>query len=64
LGLTINWLRWWDEAGNMLLWSAEQAEQERQRAEAAIAQTQAEQQRNESLVAKLRELGIDPNTLH
>lgn len=84
LELTINWLRWWDEAGNMLLWSAEQAEQERQRAEqehqradqerqraeqerqraeAAIAQTQAEQQRNESLAAKLRELGIDPDTL-
>jgi Uma2 family endonuclease len=70
LELTINWLRWWDEAGNMLLWSAEQAEQERQRAEqehqraeAAIAQAQAEQQRNESLVAKLRELGIDPDTL-
>ena len=77
LELTINWLRWWDEAGNMLLWSAEQAEQERQRAEqerqraeqehqraeAAIAQTQAEQQRNESLIAKLRELGIDPDTL-
>ncbi|MBE9077709.1 Uma2 family endonuclease [Romeria aff. gracilis LEGE 07310] len=30
-----NWLRWWDEAGNLLLWSAEKAEQERQRAEAA-----------------------------
>ncbi|HAA26762.1 MAG TPA: hypothetical protein DCE56_02600 [Cyanobacteria bacterium UBA8553] len=70
LGLTINWLRWWDEAGNLLLWSAQQveqerqrAEEERQRAEAAIAQTQAEQQRNESLAAKLRELGIDPDTL-
>ncbi len=63
LELTINWLRWWDEAGNMLLWSAEQAEQERQRAEAAIAQAQVEQQRNESLAAKLRELGIDPDTL-
>lgn len=70
LGLTLNWLRWWDEAGNMLLWSAQQAEQERQRAEqerqraeTAIAQAQAEQQRTESLIAKLRELGIDPDTL-
>jgi hypothetical protein len=63
LGSTINWLRWWDEAGNMLLWSAERAEQERQRAEAAIAQTQAERQRNELLVAKLRSLGIDPEAL-
>ncbi|GAP93898.1 hypothetical protein NIES2104_04070 [Leptolyngbya sp. NIES-2104] len=33
----------------MLLWSSEQAEQERQRAEI--------------LAAKLRELGIDPDTL-
>jgi Uma2 family endonuclease len=77
LGLTINWLRWWDETGNMLLWSAEQAEQERQRAEqerqraeqerqraeTAIARAEGERQRNESLVAKLRELGINPDTL-
>jgi hypothetical protein len=63
LGLSINWLRWWDEAGNILLWSAEQAEQERQRAEAVIAQAEAERQRNESLTAKLRELGIDPDTV-
>ncbi len=59
--ITINWLRWWDEAGTMLLWRAEQAEQERQRAETAIAQAQAEQQRNELLLAKLRQLGIDPD---
>ncbi len=45
----------------MLLWRAEQAEQERQRAETAIAQAQAEQQRNELLLAKLRQLGIDPD---
>jgi Uma2 family endonuclease len=64
LGLTIHWLRWWDSSGNLLLWSAEQVEQKRQRAETAIAQTQAERQRNELLVAKLRELGIDPDTLH
>jgi Uma2 family endonuclease len=77
LGSTIHWLRWWDEAGNLLLWSAEQAEQERQRAEqerqraeqeqlraeAALAQAQAERQRNELLVAKLLELGVDPDTL-
>ncbi|HBL57352.1 MAG TPA: hypothetical protein DDZ80_01920 [Cyanobacteria bacterium UBA8803] len=70
LGSTIHWLRWWDEAGNMLLWSAEQAEQERQRAEQerlraedALAQAQAERQRNELLVAKLLELGVDPDTL-
>ncbi|OKH55447.1 hypothetical protein NIES2101_03395 [Calothrix sp. HK-06] len=69
-----NWLRWWDEAGNLLLWSSEQAELERQRAEAerqraeaerqraddATGQLEAERQRAELLAAKLRELGIDP----
>ncbi|MGB7488079.1 MAG: Uma2 family endonuclease [Phormidesmis sp.] len=45
LGKTTYWLRWWDEAGNLLLWSSEQAEAERQRAD--------------RLAAKLRELGVD-----
>jgi Uma2 family endonuclease len=54
LGNTMNWLRWWDGSGNLLLWSAEQAEQERQRAE-------QERQRAEALAAKLRELGVDPD---
>jgi Uma2 family endonuclease len=35
LGTSTEWLRWWDDAGTLLLWSAEKAEQERQRAEAA-----------------------------
>ncbi|KZL49588.1 hypothetical protein A2T98_11945 [Nodularia spumigena CENA596] len=46
---TINWLRWWDKEGNLLLWSSEQAQQERQRAE--------------MLAAKLRELGVDPEAI-
>lgn len=37
--------------------------QERQRAEAAIAQLAVEQQRNEAFAAKLRDLGIDPDQL-
>ncbi|MGB3787543.1 MAG: Uma2 family endonuclease [Phormidesmis sp.] len=49
LGKTTHWLRWWDKAGNLLLWSSEQVGVERQKAEA--------------LAAKLRELGIDPDTL-
>ena len=61
LGLNIHWLRWWDEAGNLLLWSSEQVEEERQRADNAIAQFEAERQRKEVLAAKLRELGIDPD---
>jgi len=35
------WLRWWDEQGNLLLWGAELAEQERQRAERLAAQLRA-----------------------
>jgi len=53
---TINWLRWWDREGNLLLWSNEQAEQERQRAE-------QERQRADILAAKLRELGVDPDAI-
>jgi Uma2 family endonuclease len=42
LGITTYWLRWWDNSGRLLLWSAEQTE---------------------LLATKLRELGIDPDTL-
>lgn len=66
----MNWLRWWDSAGNLLLWSAEQAEQERQRAEEERQRAEEErqrayqeQQRAELFAAKLRELGVDPNQL-
>jgi hypothetical protein len=49
LNLISNWLRRYDRSGKLLLWSAEQVEQERERAEI--------------LAAKLRELGVDPDTL-
>jgi Uma2 family endonuclease len=74
---TMNWLRWWDGEGNLLLWSAEQAEQERQRAEQEHQRAEQERQRAEQehqraeqerqraevLAAKLRELGVDPDQL-
>jgi hypothetical protein len=74
LGQTMNWLRWWDKSGNLLLWSSEQAEQERQRAEQERQRAEQERQRAEEerqradrehqraerLAAKLRELGIEP----
>ena len=63
------WLRWWDAAGNLLLWGQEQAEAERQRAEAerqrAEAECQraeAERQRAERLAERLRSLGVDPHS--
>lgn len=52
-GLTTKWLRWWDEQGNLLLWSSELVEQEKQRAE-------QEKQRAEKLAAQLRAAGIEP----
>ncbi|MFB2894113.1 Uma2 family endonuclease [Aerosakkonemataceae cyanobacterium BLCC-F50] len=49
-GRTGYWLRWWNAQGELLLWSQEQAQQERQRA-------QQERQRAERLAQRLRELG-------
>ncbi|MDY7004286.1 MAG: Uma2 family endonuclease [Cyanobacteriota bacterium] len=70
LGQNISWLRWWDKSENLLLWSSEQAEQEKQRAEqekqrAEQEKQRAEQekQRAEKLAAKLRDLGVDPDSL-
>ncbi len=52
-GRTGYWLRWWNAQKELLLWSEERAEQERQRAE-------QEHQRAERLAEQLRQLGVDP----
>ncbi|MEQ8535855.1 MAG: Uma2 family endonuclease [Coleofasciculus sp. D1-CHI-01] len=52
-GIERLWLRWYDAQGN---WILTETEQERQRAETAETQLQ-------SLLERLRESGIDPNTL-
>jgi hypothetical protein len=71
-----HWLRFWDEAGNLLPWSAEQAEQERQRAEQERQRAEQERQRAEqerqraeqaeqnleNLKQKLKAQGLDPDT--
>lgn len=73
--VTAYWLRWWDRAGELLLWGSERlgverqrAEQERQRAEqerqrAELAQAELEQARvlSQRLTQKLRELGVEPD---
>jgi hypothetical protein len=59
----MNWLRWWDEAGNLLLWSSEQAQQERLLAQQERQRAEQERQRADVLAAKLRELGVDPDRL-
>ncbi len=56
-------LRWWDSASNLFLWSAEQAEQARQRAKQEQQRAEQERQRADVLAAKLRKLGIDPEQL-
>jgi hypothetical protein len=71
LGSTIHWLRWWDEAGNLLLWSFEKAEVERQRAEQGRPRAGQEAQRAEAgkqradaaeaELARLRSLLNPPN---
>lgn len=53
------WLRWWDEAGNLLLWAVEQIEQERQRAEQEHQRAEQERQRAERLAERLRQLGVE-----
>ena len=43
------WLRWWDEAGNLLLWGVEELAAERQRAD--------------RLAEYLRDRGINPDEI-
>lgn len=50
------WLRWWDEAGQMLLWGTERLQQEQQLRE-------QERQVRERMAAKLRELGVNPEEI-
>jgi Uma2 family endonuclease len=44
---TLPWLRWWDQAGNLLLAGDERAEQEKQRAEQEKQRAEQEKQRAE-----------------
>jgi Uma2 family endonuclease len=54
--LDLPWLRWWDSQGLLLLSGDERADQERQRAD-------QERQRAEQFATKLRELGVDPESI-
>jgi Uma2 family endonuclease len=47
LGQSLNWLRWWDKEGNLVLWSAERVEYERQQAEWERERAEQERQRAE-----------------
>jgi Uma2 family endonuclease len=57
------WLRWWDSEGNLLPWGVESLDRERQRAEEERQRAEEERRRAERLAERLRELGVDPETL-
>lgn len=48
LDQTFHWLRWWDNAGNLLLWGSEKLAQERQLLEAEKQRAESEKQRAET----------------
>ncbi len=61
------WLRWWDEAGNLLLWGTELVVQEREAKETAQQQANQEREAKEAALKRLSELeqrlrdaGIEP----
>ena len=57
------WLRWYDAQGQMIPSDREDADQARQRAEQESLRAEQESLRTERLAARLRALGIDPNSL-
>jgi hypothetical protein len=72
-GIERLWLRWYDARGNWIPTEAEQervekaqalqqAEQKRQRAEQAESRAEEAEARLESLLERLRDSGIDPDT--
>jgi Uma2 family endonuclease len=66
-GIERLWLRWYDAGGNWVPTEAEQerqrAEQERQRAEQEQRRAEQAESQLESLMQRLRDSGIDPDTL-
>jgi hypothetical protein len=63
LGERTTWLRWWDAAGNLLLWSSESVALERQISQQEREIAQQERERSNLMAAKLRELSIDPDQI-
>lgn len=66
--MELPWLRWWSASGELLLSGEERAEQEQARADREQvradqekARADQEQLKSEKLIARLRELGVDPD---
>ena len=62
-GYTLEWLYWYNQQGNRFPAPANVIEQERQRAEQERQRADQLEQQLEDLRAKLRERGIDPDSL-
>lgn len=62
MGLEAEWLRWCDIDGTLLPTGEEAAQTARAQAAEAQARAEQERERAERLAAKLRTLGIDPDT--
>lgn len=62
-GIESLWLRWQNAEGDWLPSSAERIAQEQQQRERLQQQLSLERQRSESLAARLREMGFDPDQL-
>jgi Uma2 family endonuclease len=58
-----DWLYWYDEQGQRLLTPTERAEAESNRAKLESSRATSAEQQNKILMARLRELGVDPATL-
>ncbi|MBD2206178.1 Uma2 family endonuclease [Calothrix sp. FACHB-1219] len=63
LGIEQEKLRFFTAEGQLVVTPQELAEQEEQRAEQEKQRAEQEKQRSDRLAAKLRELGIDPDTI-
>lgn len=60
---TTSWLRWWDDAGNLLLTGDERAVQAEAIAEQERLIANQERQQKEKLAHYLRSIGIDPDAI-
>lgn len=58
LGITTHWLRWWDDAGQLLLWDAEKSDQERQRADQEQQRADQERQARTAAISRLLDMGL------
>jgi Uma2 family endonuclease len=62
-GIEREWLYWYDEDGGRYLAPVERADAEAQRADVAMAARMAIEQENNALRQRLRDLGLDPDSI-